>query len=462
MEKSINSYSIKVGSLKFIKVMTKRLLILGLLLGLLMACGKTETTPTPAPVQQQNPEPEPEPELVLSSEKQMTGFQFTGIVNIPSEIDEEGKTIAIEMPSGTEITALEPELVVPDKAVYEPTGPQDFTTPINYTVTAEDGTSSTYLVTVDVALSQKEILLIISAANPDNNLNWNETDNLSDWPGVTLDGNGNIIRLAITSQLFYILPAEIGLLGSLESLALDDDELDSLPPEIGQLSNLVSLTASGNRLSSLPPEIGQLSSLEVLDLRSNRLSSLPPEIGQLSSLEILRLSSNDLSSLPPEIGQLSSLEILDLFNNNLSSLPPEIGQLSSLTSLSLPDNDLSSLPPEIGQLSSLEILSLSSNDLSSLPAEMKQLINLEQLNLVDNNLSQFDHVPFIPSGGFGGINFGCSTETNLKTLWLGGNPGLEDLNQCICDLDFSKEGGTVDIDVVPNGVDCVANNVIGN
>lgn len=418
--------------------MKKGLLILGILLGLIIACSKDEPTPTPDPIEQKNPEPEPEP--VKSSEKQMTSFRFTGIVNngvtvdIPGEIDEQAKAITAKMPSGTEITALEPEVEIPAKAVYEPTGPQDFSTPINYTVTAEDGTSRTYLVTVEVALSQKEILLLISSANPGNTLNWKETDNLADWEEVILDENGIITELNMSERSLTILP-----------------------PEIGQLGSLQVLVSSRNRLSSLPPEIGQLGSLEILDLFDNSLSSLPPEIGQLGSLEILNLFSNHLRNLPHEIGQLGSLESLSLGNNFLSSLPPVIGQLGSLTFLGWSNNNLSSLPPEIGQLESLQVLFLSFNDLSSLPPEIKQLFNLRELFLNDNNLSQFNHVPFIPSND---ITFGCSTETNLELLRLSGNP-LEDLNQCICDLDVDM-GGSVRIDVVPNGVDCETNNTIGN
>ncbi len=419
--------------------MNKKILILGLLLGLLIACGKDEATPTPAPVQQQNPEPEPEP--VLSSEKQMTDFRFAGIenngvaVDIPGEIDEDGKTIAIEMPSKTEITALEPVLEIPDKAVYEPVGPQDFSTPINYTVTAEDGTSRTYLVTVDVALSQKEILLLISAANPGNLLNWKETDNLSDWEEVNLDGNSNITELV-----------------------LDERQLTRIPAEIGQLSSLEKLFLEGNKLSSLPPEIGQLGSLVWLYLGFNNLSSLPPEIGQLGSLEIISFCGNNLSSLPPEIGQLGSLKELHLCSNNLNSLTPEIGQLGSLISVNLYANNLNNLPPEIGQLGSLEKLFLAGNDLSSLPTEMNQLVNLIRLDLRNNNLSQFNHVSFIPSVT---PSFGCSTETNLEFLLLSGNPNLEVLNQCICDLDLNT-GGAIDIDVVPDEVRCVGNTVLGN
>ncbi len=151
---------------------------------------------------------------------------------------------------------------------------------------------------------------------------------------------------------------------------------------------------------------------------------------------------------------------LHLGNRELTILPAEIGQLGSLERLDLYINNLSSLPAEIGELASLERLNLDLNNLSSLPIEMKQLVKLRFLDLSRNNLSQFNHVPFIPSGGIG-IAVGCSTETNLEFLLLSGNPNLEVLNQCICDLDLDT-GGAVDIDVVPDVVSCVGNTVLGN
>ena len=88
------------------------------------------------------------------------------------------------------------------------------------------------------------------------------------------------------------------------------------------------------------------------------------------------------------------------------------------------------------------------------------MFNLKELALSNNNLSEFNHVPFMPSGGIINI-LDCSTQTNLEQLYLTGNPDLKTLNQCICDLDLDN-GGTVDIDVVPDGVTCVGNDVIGN
>lgn len=112
------------------------------------------------------------------------------------------------------------------------------------------------------------------------------------------------------------------------------------------------------------------------------------------------------------------------------------------------------------QLGSLENLDLANNDFSSLPTEITKLVNLKTLDLRNNALSQFNHIPFKSSNSLA-LTVGCSTETNLEVLNLSGNPDLEVLNQCICDLDVDNEG-TVDIDVVPDGVNCVGNEFLGD
>ena len=87
----------------------------------------------------------------LSSEKQIKSFVITtpyaqGVIN------ETLKTITVDVPEGTDVTSLVPSLVVSDDAVVEPNSgvAQNFTKPVSYVVTAEDGTKATYVVTVTV------------------------------------------------------------------------------------------------------------------------------------------------------------------------------------------------------------------------------------------------------------------------------------------------------------------------
>jgi putative cell wall-binding protein len=62
-----------------------------------------------------------------------------------------GKDITLTVPRGTDVTKLTPTIVHNGKSVSPASGvAKDFTTPVKYTVTAEDGTTNTYTVTVTV------------------------------------------------------------------------------------------------------------------------------------------------------------------------------------------------------------------------------------------------------------------------------------------------------------------------
>lgn len=85
-----------------------------------------------------------------SSEKAITGFK---IGSVAGTIDDDHHTIAITLPYGTDVTSLKPTIVVSAKATVSPATdtPHDFTSSATYTVTAEDGTTQPYSVSVTVA-----------------------------------------------------------------------------------------------------------------------------------------------------------------------------------------------------------------------------------------------------------------------------------------------------------------------
>ena len=98
------------------------------------------------------------------------------------------------------------------------------------------------------------------------------------WRGVTMV-DGRVVKLELKNyDLTGAVPAEIGLLTSLESLWLYGTQLTSLPAEIGQLTALKELYLFSNQLTSVPAEIGQLASLRVLRLGYNQLTSVPAAI----------------------------------------------------------------------------------------------------------------------------------------------------------------------------------------
>jgi hypothetical protein len=91
-----------------------------------------------------------------SSAKSITAFAIGTAAGV---IDETAKTIAVTVPNGTAVTTLVATFVpsaastVKVGTVIQASGttPNDFTNPVAYTVTAEDGTFVTYTVTVTVA-----------------------------------------------------------------------------------------------------------------------------------------------------------------------------------------------------------------------------------------------------------------------------------------------------------------------
>jgi hypothetical protein len=87
--------------------------------------------------------------IALSSSKAITSFSFTTPATTGT-IDETGKTVSLAVPSATIVTALVPTVAVSPKATISPASgtAQDFTSPVNYTVTAEDGTTQVYVVSV--------------------------------------------------------------------------------------------------------------------------------------------------------------------------------------------------------------------------------------------------------------------------------------------------------------------------
>ena len=84
-----------------------------------------------------------------STAKQITNFRFTSPSAVGT-INETAKTITVEVPASTNVTALQPTITVSDKATINPASgvAQNFTNPVSYTVTAEDNSTATYTVTV--------------------------------------------------------------------------------------------------------------------------------------------------------------------------------------------------------------------------------------------------------------------------------------------------------------------------
>ena len=79
----------------------------------------------------------------------ITAFSLNGRLGV---IDQEAGTITVMLPYNTNLTALTPTIVMTDGASVTPEGAKDFTEPMKYTVTSEDGSyAKVYTVKVQTA-----------------------------------------------------------------------------------------------------------------------------------------------------------------------------------------------------------------------------------------------------------------------------------------------------------------------
>lgn len=222
-----------------------------------------------------------------------------------------------------------------------------------------------------------------------NSANWNSSQPLGQWHGVTTDADGRVTRLNLSgNNLQGKLPEELGGLAGLEILHLSTNQLTGrIPAELGNLSKLKSLSLWNNQLSGeIPTELVGLSDLETLFLAVNQLTGeTPAKLGELSKLAKLHLYENQLTGeIPAELGKLTELEHLSFYNNRLSGeIPAELGGLSKLELLHLSSNQLTgNIPAELGNLSSLSSLTIGGNQLTGcVPASLKGRLEASRSNL---------------------------------------------------------------------------------
>lgn len=134
-------------------------------------------------------------------------------------------------------------------------------------------------------------------------------------------------RLDLSKRSLHLLPPAVKELPpQLAELYLYSNRLQSLPAELGCLSGLVTLALSENSLTGLPDSLAALGRLRMLDLRHNKLREIPAVVYRLPSLTTLYLRFNRITTVEPDIRRLSRLTMLSIRENKIKQLPPEIGR----------------------------------------------------------------------------------------------------------------------------------------
>ncbi len=360
-------------------------------------------------------------------------------------------TILIDFENNVNISALSPSFsisagasVVPEIGVK-----QDFTNPVKYTVTAQDGVTKTeYTVKVNknaitkvtftingieqqAVINGEDVTLQVpkgtdltglvptieissgNTINPASGVAQNYND-LVFYTVTRADGSTKKYRFDVFEEdsarsdraalvEFYKLnnkpgnasPITGGVGEYLRNWDLDASEIQNNWQGI-TVNNEGRVTVINIGISSLikvyeiPPSFGGLSKLQQMFFIDVRLESLPSEIGNLSDLWFLSFIDNQLTSLPTGLDNLSSLQVLVLEGNRFEEVPVErIKNIRNLRSLLLRDNNLTSIPKELGELTNLGSLDLRENPVTSIPKEVCNLFqNNDNLKLDDDDVCE--------------------------------------------------------------------------
>ncbi|MFA6145924.1 MAG: hypothetical protein WC697_01150, partial [Patescibacteria group bacterium] len=116
--------------------------------------------------------------------KAITSFEFDGLnPKVTGDINKTDYTVTLNVPSGTDLTVLVPTIVTNGKYIGENPviipasgAPQDFTNPVTYTVTAGNGDTQPYVVTVNVTPSSAKAITAFTIPDQVGVTTINETD----------------------------------------------------------------------------------------------------------------------------------------------------------------------------------------------------------------------------------------------------------------------------------------------
>jgi uncharacterized repeat protein (TIGR02543 family) len=104
--------------------------------------------------------------VAAADAKAITAFTITSPA-AAGVINETLHTVTIDMPYGTVVTSLTPTITITGASISPASGEaRDFSGPVTYTVTAADGTTQAYTVTVNVAANNAKAITGFSFASP--------------------------------------------------------------------------------------------------------------------------------------------------------------------------------------------------------------------------------------------------------------------------------------------------------
>lgn len=177
----------------------------------------------------------------------------------------------------------------------------------------------------------------------------------------------------------------------LETLDLDDCQLDGVPPAIAEIEyyafrDVQAVSINHNPDVKQAEILGKLEDLQAINMWGCGLTAIPGSWANLHKLQVLGLGNMpQLTNFAP-LKKLTNITWLDLGWCGLTSLPVEVTHLTKLVVLALGGNDGIEIDDGMCCFWNLQKLALNACGLKHVPSPVFSLIKLTHLHLDDNNL----------------------------------------------------------------------------
>ncbi|KAJ3339547.1 hypothetical protein HDU93_008078 [Gonapodya sp. JEL0774] len=209
------------------------------------------------------------------------------------------------------------------------------------------------------------------------------------------------------------LPSWLSTWTNLNKLVLDNNRMTGTTEVLGTLPKLSYVSLSNNGFTGNPAWLSTSTQLSTIYLDVNQFSGTFPDISQLRNLSYIDVGQNGFTGPVPSTTNFPALVAYSMYSNGFTGAIPSLSSNPLLISFNVNNNSMTGSLPDPGGCPKLTYYGAQRNSgvTGSIPPGLFTLSNLKTIALSRDSLS-------------GPLPSGLGDMTQLVTLWLDGNTGL--------------------------------------
>ncbi|MGC5326006.1 S-layer homology domain-containing protein [Brevibacillus sp. SYSU BS000544] len=274
--------------------------------------------------------------LAKNPAKAITSFTFGGLnPTVSGTIDETAKTVAVTVPYGTNITNLVPTIVFTGASISPNSDvQQDFTNPVTYTVTAEDGSKENYIVTVSTVPLTYTIASIGGQTLSELTVGYTSGSQETKTVTITRIGTGDLENLAVgvsdTDKFELVQPLEKTLNAGTPSTSFTIKAKDGLT----EGTHTATISVSADKMTPVTFTVTQVVKAKdapaltytIASIGDQTLADLTVDYTsgsqETKTVTITRTGTGDLENLAVDISDTDKFELVQPLEKTLNAGTP--------------------------------------------------------------------------------------------------------------------------------------------